>query len=94
MRRIAALSACAFAAVVGFAVASPAVAQQARAASLEPDAIGTLALSSDLRVRVRRGRDVELEVRATADDDWETIAARVALSGGAALQAWNGAAAI
>ncbi|HXV76952.1 MAG TPA: N-acetylmuramoyl-L-alanine amidase [Candidatus Polarisedimenticolaceae bacterium] len=52
----------------------------------------TLSLSSDLRVRVLRGRDVELEVRAAYGDDWRTIAERVSAAAGAtaALAAWNG----
>ena len=33
-------------------------------------------LSSDLRVAVRQGREVELEVRASTDDDFATIASR------------------
>jgi N-acetylmuramoyl-L-alanine amidase len=54
-----------------------------------PDA---LPLSSDLRIRVRRGRDVELEVRASPTDRWDTIATRVAGThdASAALEAWNG----
>jgi N-acetylmuramoyl-L-alanine amidase len=35
-------------------------------------------LSSDLRIRVLRGRDLSLEVRARADDSWAGIARRVA----------------
>lgn len=38
----------------------------------------TLSLSSDLRVHVRLGREVELNVRATADDSYESLARRVA----------------
>ena len=37
-----------------------------------------LPISSDLRIRVLRGRDIELEVRAAASDSYASIAARVA----------------
>jgi N-acetylmuramoyl-L-alanine amidase len=50
---------------------------QAAKPNEEPDA-ETLSLSSDLRVRVRLGRDVELNVRATANDSYESLARRVA----------------
>ena len=52
----------------------------------------TLALSSDLRVRVRRGRDIELEVEAVGGDSYETAARRVGRDPGLgrAIRAWNG----
>jgi N-acetylmuramoyl-L-alanine amidase len=51
----------------------------------------TLQLSSDLRVAVRHGRDVELEVLASGDDDFASIAGRMTGSdaGAAALEAHN-----
>jgi hypothetical protein len=60
-----------------------------------PSSTESLQLSSDLRVVVLRGRDVALEVRARAGDDYATLAARVCASEGkpSALAAWNGDAA-
>jgi N-acetylmuramoyl-L-alanine amidase len=49
------------------------------------------ALSSDLRIRVLHGREIELEVRAGSDDDYAAVAGRVAHgpSDAAAIAAWN-----
>jgi len=51
-----------------------------------------LLISSDLRVAVRQGRDVELQVRAVAGDDYASIALRVTSGeeNAAALKVWNG----
>jgi N-acetylmuramoyl-L-alanine amidase len=51
-----------------------------------------LPLNSDMRVRVRRGRDIELEVRAAKGDSYAAIARRVAggLEATEAISAWNG----
>ena len=49
-------------------------------------------LSSDLRLRVLRGREIELEVLAGDGDDYRGVAARVTAAGsqsGAAVAAWN-----
>jgi N-acetylmuramoyl-L-alanine amidase len=64
-----------------------------QAAAEEPEA---LQISSDLRVRVHRGRDIVLDVLATADADYESIAERVAATReqAAAIAAWNGGAMI
>ena len=51
----------------------------------------TLPLSSDLRVRVAQGREIELELRVVAGDTWDTLGSRVAggREAGPALAAWN-----
>ena len=51
-------------------------------------------LSSDLRVAVLRGREIELEVLAGADDDYAAIARRLAgtADAGPAIAEWNGGA--
>ncbi|NIM01592.1 MAG: LysM peptidoglycan-binding domain-containing protein [Acidobacteria bacterium] len=55
------------------------------------EADGTVPLSSDLRVRISEGRDIELEVRSSEADTFQTLAER--LCGGReaapALAAWN-----
>lgn len=68
----------------------------ASAAPVPPADAPTLALSSDLRVSVSNGRDLDLEVRAAADDTWATLAARVAqgVDAAPALAAWDPAAAV
>jgi N-acetylmuramoyl-L-alanine amidase len=55
----------------------------------DPDA---LSLNSDMRVRVRRGRDIEIEVRAAKGDSYAAVARRVAggLEATEAIGAWNG----
>ncbi len=57
----------------------------------QDEADGTVRLSSELRVRIAAGRDIELEVRTSERDSYETLAARVC--GGRevapALAAWN-----
>lgn len=52
----------------------------------------TLLLSEDLRVRVRQGRDIELEARTAAGEDYASISRRVTGSEAQApaLAAWNG----
>jgi N-acetylmuramoyl-L-alanine amidase len=56
--------------------------------------LDTLRISSDLRIRVVSGRDIVLEVLAAPEDDYESIAARVATSKeqAAAISACNGGA--
>jgi N-acetylmuramoyl-L-alanine amidase len=64
----------------------PSMAARAEAAAAE-----VLQLSSDLRLVVRHGRDVELEVRASAHDDFASIAGRMTGSDARAdaIEAWN-----
>lgn len=47
----------------------------------DENASDVLSLSSDLRIRVLRGRDIALEVRAGASDSYASIARRVAAGG-------------
>jgi len=63
-RRIATFLLLAFTGVGGLAEPTP---------EADDDAVQ---LSSDLRVAVRQGRDVELEIRASADDDFASISRR------------------
>jgi len=51
----------------------------------------TLVLSSDLRVRLRSGRSIELEVRTAQGEGYADVARRVcgSLSQAAAVEAWN-----
>jgi len=55
----------------------------------DPDA---LSLNSDMQIRVRRGRDIEIEVRAAKGDSYAAVARRVAggLEATEAISAWNG----
>jgi len=55
-----------------------------------------LPLSSDLRVSVGNGREIQLEVRVGPGDDWNTVAARVAggTDSGPALAAWDATAVV
>ncbi len=72
------------------ALISPLAAQQAADSA---DAAGQVALlSAKLRVRVLHGRQIELEARASKEDDYAAIAAWVAggQSDAAAIAAWNG----
>lgn len=57
----------------------------------EPAPGELLSLSSDLRVRVLRGRDVELDLRAADDDNYATIALRATgrESMAGAIASWN-----
>jgi N-acetylmuramoyl-L-alanine amidase len=62
--------------------------------ALGPSAPSTppvLTLSSDLRVRVVQGKDIELEVLGAESDTWDTLGARVGggTETGTALGAWN-----
>jgi len=54
-----------------------------------PDA---MQLNSDMRIRIRRGRDIEIEIRAAKGDSYAAVARRVAggLSATEAISAWNG----
>jgi N-acetylmuramoyl-L-alanine amidase len=65
-----------------------------RSAVPDPVADGEpfLALSSDLRVQVLRGRKIELLVLAAPNDDYRSLAARITGSAdqGDAVAAWNG----
>lgn len=58
-------------------------------AETDPDA---MQINSDMRIRVRRGRDIEIEVRAAKGDSYAAIARRVAggLQATEAISAWNG----
>jgi N-acetylmuramoyl-L-alanine amidase len=60
-------------------------------ARVEPVTGEAIQLSSDLRIAVRHGRDVELEVRATAEDDFTSLALRMTGSErhAGSLEAWN-----
>ena len=55
----------------------------------DPDA---LQMSSDMRIRVRRGRDLEIEIRAAKGDSYAAVARRVSggLEATEAISAWNG----
>jgi len=81
IRRVGAML-CAIWVAAGFAVAEPVV---------PPRDGETAQLSSDLRLRVLRGREIELEVRAAETDDYGVIAGRVTGSADAApaVAAWN-----
>jgi N-acetylmuramoyl-L-alanine amidase len=59
------------------------------AEEIAPD---TMPLNSDVRIRVRRGRDIEVEVRAAKGDSYAAVARRVAggLRATEAISAWNG----
>jgi len=56
----------------------------------------TLVLSSDLRVRVRSGRSIELEIRAGQGEGYVEVARRACGSAApaAAIEAWNGGATV
>jgi N-acetylmuramoyl-L-alanine amidase len=59
--------------------------------AVAPSEAPLLTLSSDLRVRVIGGKEIELEVLAANGDTWDTLAGRVSGGGeaGAAIAAWN-----
>jgi hypothetical protein len=54
--------------------------------------VEALQISSDLRVRVHRGRDLALEVLAGQEDSYSSIAERITGSGqqSEAISSWNG----
>jgi N-acetylmuramoyl-L-alanine amidase len=58
-------------------------------AETDPDA---MQINSDMRIRIRRGRDIEIEVRAAKGDSYAAVARRVAggLKATEAISAWNG----
>jgi N-acetylmuramoyl-L-alanine amidase len=60
-------------------------------ASGEGDDAGTVPLSSDMRVRITAGRDIELEIRTSESDSYEALAQRVCDGRQTApsLAAWN-----
>jgi N-acetylmuramoyl-L-alanine amidase len=77
-RRLAGVGTCLFLALSGMKYA-------------QDDAVGTVSLSSDLRVRIDAGRDIALEVRALEGDRYESLAERICggREAAAALAAWN-----
>jgi N-acetylmuramoyl-L-alanine amidase len=60
----------------------------------EEEKLEALQISSDLRVRIHRGRDIALDVLASNGDDYAAIAERVASTAeqAGAIAAWNGGA--
>jgi N-acetylmuramoyl-L-alanine amidase len=61
------------------------------AAAAPEEQVEALQISSDLRVRVHRGRDIALDVLAVQDDSYSSIAERITGSGeqGEAVSSWN-----
>ncbi len=62
------------------------------AAAAPEQQVEALQISSDLRVRVHRGRDIALDVQAGPDDSYSSIAERLTGSEqqGQAISSWNG----